>query len=117
MSDRLTSQRAAEIREKIASAIYLTYGQEDRNRSLAIADLVMPAVRKVVAAELAAVRAERDEARAGSVRLAGILGERDAELAALREEVGPLRMDAAKLRALHAAGVDNWEGYDEAVAR
>ncbi|MGV2914648.1 hypothetical protein [Streptomyces alfalfae] len=56
-------QREAEIREQVASAIYPTYGQENRNRSLAIADLVMPAVREVVA-ELAAVRAERDEARA-----------------------------------------------------
>ncbi|MEU1133538.1 hypothetical protein ABZ383_27400 [Streptomyces sp. NPDC005900] len=71
MTTRLPPQREAEIREQIANAIYPTYGQENRNRSLAIADLVMPAVQEAVAAELTAVRAERDEARAEVERLKG----------------------------------------------
>ncbi|WP_309049029.1 hypothetical protein [Streptomyces sp.] len=64
MTDRLTPQRETEIRKHIAELIYPTYGQRDTERTLAIADAVMPAVRAGVAAELAAVRAERDEARA-----------------------------------------------------
>lgn len=60
MTARLSPQREAEIAGQIADAIYPTYGQKNRNRSLAIADLIMPAVREAVAAELSAVCAERD---------------------------------------------------------
>ncbi|MFG3636015.1 hypothetical protein ACGF5Q_24575 [Streptomyces huasconensis] len=71
MSDRLSPQREAEIRKHIAELVYSTYGQRDTERTLAIVDAVMPAVRAGVAAELAAVRAERDEAQAAAERLKG----------------------------------------------
>lgn len=69
MTDRLSPQRETEIREHIAELIYPTYGQRDSERTLAIVEAVMPAVRAGVAAELAAVRAERDELQARSRRL------------------------------------------------
>ncbi|MFJ2697487.1 hypothetical protein ACIO5Z_14835 [Streptomyces rochei] len=57
---RLSPEREAETRKHIAELIYPTYGQRDTERTLAIADAVMPAVRAALLAELAAVRAERD---------------------------------------------------------
>ena len=63
MTDRLSPEREAETRKHIAELIYPTYGQRDTERTLAIADAVMPAVRAALLAELAAVRAERDQAR------------------------------------------------------
>ena len=33
-----------------------------------------------------------------------------------QEEYGSLVRDSIELQCLHAAGVDNWEGYDEAMA-
>lgn len=33
-----------------------------------------------------------------------------------RESLEQLREDSRKLAALEAAGVDNWEGYDDAMA-
>lgn len=38
------------------------------------------------------------------------------ELAKLRAQVEDLKQDTAKLSALESAGVDNWQGYDYAMA-
>ncbi len=38
-----------------------------------------------------------------------------AEVSRLRAELAESESDVALLRALEAAGVDNWEGYDEAI--
>lgn len=38
-----------------------------------------------------------------------------AEIGRLRAELAESESDVALLRALEAAGVDNWEGYDEAI--
>jgi hypothetical protein len=40
-----------------------------------------------------------------------------AEVRRLREAAAGLEDDAALLSALQAAGVDNWEGYDDALER
>ncbi|CAL9371737.1 hypothetical protein [Streptomyces sp. enrichment culture] len=66
MTARLSPEREAETRRHIAELIYPTYGQRDTERTLAIADAVMPAVRTALLAELAAVRAERDRATAAA---------------------------------------------------
>lgn len=92
MSDRLSPQREAQIREQVASAIYPTYGQENRNRSLAIADLIMPTVHESVAVELAMVRAERDEARA-------TLREACAQVAELEDEISGYSAQVSSLKA------------------
>lgn len=80
------------------------------------------------AAELTAVRAERDEARKQlAARTEDLAFMERATLPDLRRAVdhhkgGKERWRTraekaeATLAALHAAGVDNWEGYDEAVA-
>ncbi|WP_322500853.1 hypothetical protein TR631_12665 [Streptomyces rochei] len=65
---RLSPEREAETRKHIAELIYPTYGQRDTERTLAIADAVMPAVRAALLAELAAVRTERDQARERALR-------------------------------------------------
>lgn len=41
--------------------------------------------------------------------------EADRYLALIELELSQLRKDSAKLAALEGAGVDNWEGYDEAM--
>lgn len=38
------------------------------------------------------------------------------DLERLRKRVAELEADSATLAALEAAGVDNWEGYDDALA-
>jgi hypothetical protein len=43
-------------------------------------------------------------------------GDAPDELTRLRERVAELEEDAAKLAALRAFGVDNWEGYSDALA-
>ncbi|MFJ5151412.1 hypothetical protein ACIQCF_07455 [Streptomyces sp. NPDC088353] len=40
-----------------------------------------------------------------------------AEVRRLRARVSEMENDVALLHALEAAGVDNWEGYDDALAR
>ncbi|MFD9259071.1 hypothetical protein [Streptomyces sp. NPDC059538] len=41
--------------------------------------------------------------------------ELQAEVQRLKDRIAELEKGAALLSALHAAGVDNWEGYDEAL--
>jgi len=80
MSERLSPEREAETRKHIAELIYPTYGQRDTERTLAIADAVMPAVRAALLAELAAVRAERDQALADLADFAGRVNELESRL-------------------------------------
>jgi hypothetical protein len=45
-----------------------------------------------------------------------LLVEEAEDAARLRKQVAELEADAAMLAALEAGGVDNWEGYSDAVA-
>lgn len=46
----------------------------------------------------------------------GDIADKALENAALRARVGELLQDAATLAALYAAGVDNWDGYGDALS-
>lgn len=97
MTDRLSPQREAEIRERLAKA------KARRMTARAIQPLNQHQVdAAALLAELAAVRAERDEAQAESVRLAGLLGERDAELEPLRGRASAAGEYYRKLQAARA---------------
>jgi hypothetical protein len=71
--------RAGEMDDSRADAEFVAHARTD-----------VPAL----LAELAAVRAERDQARAEAIEC---------------------KSSVDLLNALHAAGVDNWDGYDEAM--
>jgi hypothetical protein len=52
----------------------------------------------------------------GLLTSAETAGDAPDELTPLRERVAELEKDAAKLRALRAYGVDNWDGYSDAMS-
>ncbi|MFF8590038.1 hypothetical protein ACF061_01120 [Streptomyces sp. NPDC015220] len=101
--DRLSPEREAETRKHIAELIYPTYGQRDTERTLAIADAVMPAVRAALLAELAAVRAERDQALA---RVAELEAERHTTNEALSDAAETLRANRDRIAELERPAVE-----------
>ena len=114
MSEQLTPEREAEIRVKLereakahgsvhfvppkAGMVRDLLGEIDRLRA-ANAELAPLAVN--------AANALRDEKRHHEIAAQ--------EVAKLRARVAELEKDSAALAALYAAGVDNWDGYSDAM--
>lgn len=128
MSDdkQLTPEYEAEIRERIA--------QLDDDRTLSLGTWLASSVssKSVLPPEQSHVVEDVLETKHSVIRASvGVFGDkRHAEFTAharddipalldeldrLRKQVAGLESDSALLNALHTAGVDNWEGYSDAM--
>ena len=68
-----------------------------------------------VAAELEALRSQVAELLAERHTTNEALSDAAERMRADRDRIAELEKDSRTLAALHAAGVDNWEGYDDAI--